>query len=367
MTQVKELSSFFNNYQNRQIIFEKNISIHSKDSKKKRLKDVCRTRWVDRIDGMDVFQELFIPIYFTLKEMSLNEEGQCNPSTSSQATSFLALISSFQFIVSLVITRHILDLTLPVTQLLQAKENDILVGIELITSLKNAVNTARNKIDDYHGIWYGKALNLAAKINVEVSLPRICSRHVPASDASEYYKRTLTIPVLDYLISDLEARFEVSSVNAYYGLSIVPTQMLSLIEKSGVFSWKQTFMKFSNVYEDDLPNPLGLDELELWKAYWVGFEGTHPSSVASTLKAISFDSFANIKIALRILATLPVTSCECERSFSAMRRLKNCTRSTMVEERLNGLALMEIHQDIEPSVQQVIDKFSADSRRIELI
>ena len=66
-------------------------------------------------------------------------------------------------------------------------------------------------------------------------------------------------------------------------------------------------MKFSNVYEDALPNPLGLDgELELWKAYWVGFEGTHPSSVASTLKAISFDSFANIKIALRIIATLPV-------------------------------------------------------------
>ena len=50
-----------------------------------------------------------------------------------------------------------------------------------------------------------------------------------------------------------------------------------------------------------------------------------------------------------------------------MRRLKNYTRSTMVEERLNGLALMNIHQDIQPSVQQVIDKFAADTRRIELI
>ena len=39
----------------------------------------------------------------------------------------------------------------------------------------------------------------------------------------------------------------------------------------------------------------------------------------------------------------------------------------MVEECLNGLTLMEIHQDIEPSVQQVIDKLSADSRRIKLI
>ena len=39
----------------------------------------------------------------------------------------------------------------------------------------------------------------------------------------------------------------------------------------------------------------------------------------------------------------------------------------MVEERLNGLPLMEIHQAIEPYVKQVIDKFAADSRRIELM
>ena len=102
-------------------------------------------------------------------------------------------------------------------------------------------------------------------------------------------------------------------------------------------------------------------------AYWVSYKGSCPNSVASALKAISFDSFANIKVALRILATLLVTSCECERSVSVMRRLKDYTRNTMVEERLNGLAMMEIHQDIEPSVQQVIDKFSADSRRIKLI
>lgn len=87
-----------------------------------------------------------------------------------------------------------------------------------------------------------------------------------------------------------------------------------------------------------------------------------------TLKAVTtFDSFANIKVALRILATLSVTSCECECSFSAMRRLKNYTRSTMVEDRFNASALMEIHQDIKPGVQQAIDKFSSDTRRIELM
>ena len=111
--------------------------------------------------------------------------------------------------------------------------------------------------------------------------------------------------------------------------------------------WKKAFKKFSDFYEKDFPNPLALDgKLELWQTYWASNKSSCPKSVASTLKAISFDTFANIKVALRILATLPVTSCECERSFSAMRRLKNYTGSTMVEERLSGLALMEIQQDI---------------------
>ena len=114
---------------------------------------------------------------------------------------------------------------------------------------------------------------------------------------------------------------------------------------TGNVSWRQSFKKFSDFYEDvDLPNPLALvSELELWQTYWVVYKGSIPSSVASTLKAVTFDYFANIKVALRILATLPVTSCECEGSFSAMRR-----RSTMVEDRFNALALMEIHQEIKP-------------------
>ena len=87
-----------------------------------------------------------------------------------------------------------------------------------------------------------------------------------------------------------------------------------------------------------------------------------------TLKAIMFPDFENIKVLLRILCTLPVTSCECERSFSALKRLKNYTRSTMTGERLNGLALLHIHKEIEVEVEEVITKFAElVSRRLELL
>ena len=53
-----------------------------------------------------------------------------------------------------------------------------------------------------------------------------------------------------------------------------------------------------------------------------------------------------------------------ERLFSAMRRLKTYTRSTMFSERLNGIALMHVHQEIIPDIEKVKDLFSTKNRRL---
>ena len=52
-----------------------------------------------------------VPLYFTLSKMSLNLEKQINPNISSTASLLLVLIFSFQFIVTLVISRNIFDPT----------------------------------------------------------------------------------------------------------------------------------------------------------------------------------------------------------------------------------------------------------------
>ena len=80
-------------------------------------------------------------------------------------------------------------------------------------------------------------------------------------------------------------------------------------------------------------------ELDLWEQYWCQKKSCLPDSVSTTLKSISFPCFPTIKTALRILGTLPVTSCSCERSFSALRKLKMYNRRTMCSERLSALAL----------------------------
>ena len=87
-----------------------------------------------------------------------------------------------------------------------------------------------------------------------------------------------------------------------------------------------------------------LHKLDLWEQYWKTFKRDHPNNVSSTLKTLIFPDFENIKTTLRILETLHVTSFECERSC---KKLKHYNRSIMKYERLNGLALIQVHKDIE--------------------
>ena len=46
------------------------------------------------------------------------------------------------------------------------------------------------------------------------------------------------------------------------------------------------------------------------------------------------------------------------------RRLKSYTRSTMIPERLNGIALMHSHQELVPDIQKVIDLFAVSDRNL---
>ena len=54
-------------------------------------------------------------------------------------------------------------------------------------------------------------------------------------------------------------------------------------------------------------------------------------------------NFRTLFILLKIRCTLTVTSVQCGRSFSVMRKLRNWMRSDMPMERLSSLAIMKIH------------------------
>ena len=105
-------------------------------------------------------------------------------------------------------------------------------------------------------------------------------------------------------------------------------------------------------------------ELYLWETYWLDSKDCFLDNISRTSKPIPFNGFNKIKVCLRILGTSLMTTCTCEWSFSAMRRLKTYSRSTMVLERSNGIALMQVRQEIVLEIEKVIDLFSTKTRRL---
>ena len=85
-----------------------------------------------------------------------------------------------------------------------------------------------------------------------------------------------------------------------------------------------------------------------WQVHWRWFQpDEHPSSVLDALEVFrNLAKFPHISTLLQIFVTLPVTTSSSEWSFSALKFIKNYLRSTMTDERLNGLALLFIHPDI---------------------
>ncbi len=67
------------------------------------------------------------------------------------------------------------------------------------------------------------------------------------------------------------------------------------------------------------------------------------------------------------MGTLPVTSCECERSISMLKLIKTSLRSSMGQDRLNGLAMLYYHRDIEITSEKVVDEFSSKTDGITTI
>ena len=181
--------------------------------------------------------------------------------------------------------------------------------------------------------------------------------NAPAATPEGYFKINLTRVFLDHVLQQLNTRFQDDVFVCYKGISIIPSVLLATDP-----AWKANVLEFCNHYRQDIPNYAGLQaELLLWERLWKGRDNRGdiiPDSLEATLKDIDKDAYVNIYSMLKVLITIPISSASCERSISSLRNLKNYLRNTMTQDRLNGLALMHAHRDMDFDLERIIDLFA---------
>ncbi|XP_042208252.1 zinc finger MYM-type protein 1-like [Homarus americanus] len=149
MGTVDRISTFMEGHPKRAYAFEAAVLETQLESRKHKLKNLCCTRWVERLDALATFVELHPTVVACLEKIV--EDGPAIWSTDSltDAQTLLLAITSTDFIVSLVITNNALGYLKGVTTSLQAEAKDIVEAISEVNYLKAALQDVRNNMDDH--------------------------------------------------------------------------------------------------------------------------------------------------------------------------------------------------------------------------
>ena len=99
----------------------------------------------------------------------------------------------FDFLSSFVLTKAILDLTLPVTQLLQGPAIDIADATHLIESLKKLICFKRNTVDTFHKMCFSDILEISCRVGIAECKARTLEFQRIRIN-SDYLKKAVTIP-----------------------------------------------------------------------------------------------------------------------------------------------------------------------------
>ena len=114
-----------------------------------------------------------------------------------------------------------------------------------------------------------------------------------------------------------------------------------------------------NLYKDDLPSPEQIEsEVYRWRQRYISSNiEDRPQTLQHTIKSCDPVIFPNIHTLLKLSCTLPVASCACEHSASALYQLTNYMWASMGESRMSALALFHMHYSFQIDVNEVVRIF----------
>ena len=128
---VGRVYQFFAAHPKHQRAFEKVITDRQPSSTSQKLKDMCRTQQIQRIDAVDIFKRLFLSIVDCFKNIC-NGPGLWSTYSLTDARGLQLAITTTEFVSALVITNSCLKYIQALTSSLQAEAKDIVAAMKEI-------------------------------------------------------------------------------------------------------------------------------------------------------------------------------------------------------------------------------------------
>ena len=351
---VKELINFVRDSPNRLACFSdlqasaESIEYQSLPS----LKAYCPTRWCVRVSSLITVQRN----YSTLMDFfnTVQDDLRVDSTVTSKAVSFLRKMESFSFYFYLHTVIDIFEKIEILNRELQAEQLNFGESNKKISTMKNLIACSRDKFSE---IW--EAVN-AETTRLELNepiLPRIRkapkryeSSSSPHNFGIEEYYRKKYYEIIDSVSMALNQRF---NDNDQSFLKRLEEFVIGKVSDS-----KEVATEIITFYEEEFRGIADADRIILHRDMTLDLMknlnlSLKPKCIHDIVKFFlksenmsSLSFVLSIKVLLQIFLTIPVSTCTCERSFSAMRRLKTYLRSMLTAQHLNQISVLHVHKQI---------------------
>ena len=125
-------------------------------------------------------------------------------------------------------------------------------------------------------------------------------------------------------------------------------------------------------YHDDLDKELPHSQLQTFGIHFQTVEETAVQILAFDVKQYFLSLspgqaslLSQVRRPLQLILVMPATNATSERSFNALRRLKNHLRTTMAQEWLDHLMVMQVHKERTDKLdlKAILNEFVGESER----
>lgn len=340
-----------------------------KECVRHQLSGLCETRWVERHDGVMQFRTGLPKIVLALDKISMWEDSH----TASQALALRSSLCTTEILVAIVCLSDLLTCTLPLSKFFQSSSITLHTAQNLLNDTLQILNRKRKESEVKFASIYDEIQSLAEELDIDLKIPRIVGKQMhranyPSNNPIDYYRLSVYIPLVENVTEDLKLRFSYNTISVYDLLVLCPDNLeFNNKNSQSISNLAKKYAYFFNEPVDYLERILAA-EFELWKYKWEREPNIGPRTVLQLLKGSSQNIYPTIHFLLNVLVTLPVSIACAERSFSILRLIKSWLRTTMSEDRLNGLALLYMHRDVELNIDTIIDIYATTRKhRLELI
>lgn len=305
--------------------------------------------WQEKHDSYEVFVQMLDPLVECLCKIKSNKQRW--KTMSEQAVALLQKVLDFDFIIAMVVLKNTSSFTKDLSAGLQKDHFSAASQLCHIGGIVATLNRVKTNIKLFHQNWFDESCAIAQGLRGHTEVPENNLQKDGLMKPAGFYKDSLSVPLVDNLISAVKDHFSDDHKEALNFLSLVP----SSVTQSYMFESLKSKLP---LYSSDLPDADNfVTELCCWRVTWkTKASVTTPGSLFQTLRLPLMQYFGNINVLLKIMSVLPSTALEDCGVAMRHNRFLEYLRNTEPQDRSPVLALLQVGSDFRRDLDRMVSQ-----------